>query len=99
MEKEEEDVNPVLMICKSIIFPKIGKLDIDRPEKFGGPVSYANYEELTEAYFGGKLHPMDLKKGAAEGIIKYFEPVQKYFEEKPENLVRIREILTELGKL
>ena len=99
MEKEEEDVNPVLMICKSIIFPKIGKLDIDRPEKFGGPVSYADYEELTEAYFGGKLHPMDLKKGAAEGIIKCFEPVQKYFEEKPENLVRIREILTELGKL
>ena len=99
MEKEEEDVNPVLMICKSIIFPKIGKLDIDRPEKFGGPVSYGSYEELTEAYFGGKLHPMDLKKGTAEGIIKCFEPVHKYFEEKPENLNRMREILTELGKL
>ena len=99
MEKEEEDVNPVLMICKSIIFPKIGKLDIDRPEKFGGPVSYANYEELTDAYFNGKLHPMDLKKGAAEGIIKCFEPVNEYFRNKPENLDKMMEILKDLGKL
>ena len=99
MEKENEDVNPVLMICKSIIFPKIGRIDIDRPEKFGGPVSYESYGELTEAYFGGKLHPMDLKKGVAEGIIRCFEPVQKYFEERPENLERIRETLSGLGKL
>ena len=99
MEKEEEDVNPVLMICKSIIFPKIGKLDIDRPEKFGGPVSYASYDELTDAYFNGKLHPMDLKKGAAEGIIKCFEPVNEYFRNKPENLDKMMGILKDLGKL
>ena len=99
MEKEEEDVNPVLMICKSIIFPKIGKLEIDRPEKFGGPVSYANYEVLTDAYFNGKLHPMDLKKGAAEGIIKCFEPVNEYFRNKPENLDRMMGILKDLGKI
>ena len=42
---------------------------------------------------------MDLKKGAAEGIIKCFEPVNEYFEKKPENLNRMKEILTELGKL
>lgn len=99
MEKENEDINPVLMICKTIIFPKIGRLDIDRPEKFGGPVSYASYGELTEAYFGGKLHPMDLKKGAAEGIIKCFDPVQSYFGEHPENLNEILRVLKELGKL
>ena len=62
-------------------------------------MSFANYEELTEAYFGGKLHPMDLKKGAAEGIIKCFEPVNDYFAKKPENLDRMLEILRELGKL
>ena len=99
MEKEEEDVNPVLMICKSIIFPKLGKLDIDRPEKFGGPVSYSSYEELTDAYFGGKLHPMDLKKGTAEGVIKCFEPVNEYFKKNPENYNRMMEILKSLGKL
>lgn len=98
-EKENEDINPVLLICKSIVFPRIGRLDIDRPEKFGGPVSYGSYDELSEAYFGGKLHPMDLKKGAAEGVIKCFEPVQKYFEANPENLEKIREILVKLGKL
>ena len=99
MEQSEEDVNPVLMICKSIIFPKIGRMDIDRPEKFGGPGSYASYEELTASYFGGKLHPMDLKKGAAEGIIKCFEPVKEYFDKKPENLETMYGILRALGKL
>ena len=42
---------------------------------------------------------MDLKKGAAEGIIKCFEPVNEYFSNKPENLDKMMEILKDLGKL
>ncbi len=99
MEKENEDVNPVLMICKSIVFPQIGRMEIDRPEKFGGHVSFSSYEELTDTYFAGKLHPMDLKKGTAEGLIKCLEPVQKYFEEHPENYEAMREVLKKLGKI
>lgn len=99
MEKENEDVNPVLMICKSIIFPKIGSIDIDRPEKFGGFVSYGSYADLAESYFGGKLHPMDLKKGAAEGMVKCLEPVNEYFQKHPDNLAAMREVLMKLGKI
>ncbi len=99
MEKEDEDVNPVLMICRYILFPYLGRMDFDRPEKFGGPVSFDSYEALTEYYFAGKLHPMDLKKGTAEGIIKRLEPVAEYFAKKPENYERMISILKSVGKL
>ena len=99
MEKEEEDTNPVLMICRYILFPSLGKLDIDRPEKFGGPLSFDSYEALIESYFGGKLHPMDLKKGVAEGMVKALAPVAEYFEKKPENYNDMIEVLKNLGRL
>lgn len=99
MEAEEADTNPVLMICKYVLFPSLGALQIDRPEKFGGPVSFGSYEELTSMYFAGKLHPMDLKKGVAEGLIKYLEPVDAYFAKNPKNLDDMRGILKELGKI
>ncbi|MBQ7700957.1 MAG: tyrosine--tRNA ligase [Candidatus Methanomethylophilaceae archaeon] len=100
MEKEDESINPVLMICKSIIFPKLGKMEIVFPEKFGGgSVVYNSYEELSEAYFSGKLFPSDLKSGTADGMIKCLEPVQKYFEEHPENYQAMQEVLKKLGRL
>ncbi|MFA6804075.1 MAG: tyrosine--tRNA ligase [Candidatus Methanomethylophilaceae archaeon] len=99
MEAEEADTNPVLMICKHVLFPSLGVLQIDRPEKFGGQISFGSYEELTDVYFAGKLHPMDLKKGVAEGLIRYLEPVDAYFAKSPKNLDDMRGILKELGKI
>lgn len=98
-EKENEDINPVLMICKTVIFPKLGKMDIDRPEKFGGPIHFDSYEQLTETYFAGKLHPMDLKKGTAEGMIEFLKPVAEYFEKNPKNYEEMLKILKKLGKI
>ncbi len=99
-EREDESINPVLMICKSIIFPQLGKIEITFPEKFGGGSAvYNSYEEISEAYFSGKLFPSDLKSGAAEGLIKVLEPVQKYFEEHPENYEAIQKVLKDLGRL
>jgi tyrosyl-tRNA synthetase len=95
LEKEEEPVNPVLMLCKHIVLPRIKTLRIDRPEKFGGPLSFNHYEEITESYFSGKLHPMDLKKGVAEGLIEMLRPVWALMSD-PEP---IREVLRKLGKL
>lgn len=99
VEKDEEDTNPVLMICRYILFPYLGRMEFDRPEKFGGPVAFDSYEELTDYYFAGKLHPMDLKKGTAEGVIKRLAPVAEYFAEKPENYERMVSILKGIGKL
>ena len=103
-EKEEEDTNPVLMIAKYIIFPTLGRMDINRPEKYGGPVSYDSYEALTNDYFtqvDGKalLSPMDLKDGVADGMNRCLEPVARYFEEHPENYNAMQDVLRKLGKL
>jgi len=98
-ERDAESINPVLMLCKFVVMPRMGVLNIERPEKFGGNVSFASYEDLADSYFSGKLHPMDLKKGVAEGLIKALEPVRSFFASKPENLDSIKVVLKKLGKL
>lgn len=98
-EKENEGTNPMLMIAKYIIFPRFGRMDIERPEKYGGNVSYDSYEALTEAYFSGALGPVDLKAGVADGINRVLAPVNEFFAAHPENYDRVVEILKGLGKL
>lgn len=98
-ERDSEDTNPVLMLCRYVIFPRMGRLDIDRPEKFGGPVSYGSYEELTDAYFDGRLFPLDLKNGVSDALAKTLAPVSDYFEKKPDNFDALKEVLVKLGKM
>jgi tyrosyl-tRNA synthetase len=69
--------NPVLAICKYHIFPRLGEMAIKRPAKFGGDVSYQNYEQLEADFVSGAMHPMDLKKGAAEAMIEILAPVRE----------------------
>ena len=77
--KEVED-NPILQIARLIIFPNIQKLNIERPEKFGGDLFYANYAELENSFKEGNLHPLDLKKAVAKELASIFAPVKKVFE-------------------
>jgi len=90
-EKTVKD-NPVLDHARMAVFPQLGELKIERPKKYGGDVTFSSFEELAEAYSRGGLHPLDLKKGVAESMIKLLEPVAKYFERKPENLERMRQL-------
>ena len=78
-EKAVED-NPVLEYCKYIIFEKFKEVEIERPSKFGGNVSFSSYAELEGAYTSGKLHPMDLKSATAKHVNELLEPVRKHFE-------------------
>ena len=41
--QQETNENPVLEYCKYIIFEKIDKLTIERPEKWGGNLEFNNY--------------------------------------------------------
>ncbi|MDY5678940.1 MAG: tyrosine--tRNA ligase [Candidatus Methanomethylophilaceae archaeon] len=98
-EKEAEAENPVLMLCKYILFPRNGAMHIERPEKYGGPVDYATYEDLCDAYFGGSLSPMDLKSGVTDGLAETLRPVREYFEAKPENYQALLKVLEGIKKL
>ncbi len=83
----EKDDNPVLDLLRLVIFPRLADgLHIDRPEKFGGPLHYASYADVETAFVDGGLHPMDLKNGVAQALIKLMQPVHAYFEAHPDNL-------------
>src|SRR3989344_1780484 len=46
-EKIEEG-NPLLEYCKYIIFKNVKSIKIERPKKFGGDITFYNYEEMRE---------------------------------------------------
>lgn len=78
-EKTVEE-NPVLEICRYIIFRKQNEFGIERPAEFGGPVSFSSYGELEESYKNGKLHPADLKSGVSFALSSILEPSREYFQ-------------------
>jgi tyrosyl-tRNA synthetase len=83
--------NGVMAFLKYVIMTikhdKKEKFIVKRDKKFGGDVSYNNYEEVEKDFVGKKLHPMDLKNAVAEEIIKILKPIQAE-----------RKILEKLGK-
>ena len=84
--------NPVLEHARMVVFPHLGKLEVERPRKYGGDVTYHSYQELAQAYQAGELHPLDLKNAVARAVNSLLEPVHRYFEKKPENLAAIRRL-------
>jgi len=60
---------------------------IERPEKFGGNLSYKTYKELEKDFIDKKLHPQDLKKATAKEINKLLGQVRKKIKGK-EKLIR-----------
>jgi len=77
----EVEFNPILDWTKYLIFRNENSiLQIERPEKFGGNVTYLNYKAVEKAFLEKKLHPLDLKNGVAEALVKFLEPARKHFE-------------------
>lgn len=86
----ELENNPVIEIMRLVVFPRLGRVKIDRPAKYGGPIEFGSFDELAESYSKGRLHPQDLKKGATDSLVQILEPVRSYFERHPENLERVK---------
>ena len=79
--EKEIEFNPVLDWTKYLIFRSAGdKLEVKRPEKFGGNVTYFDYNNLEKDFSSGKLHPMDLKSAVAEKIVEILGPVREHFD-------------------
>lgn len=69
--------NPVIDIAKYHIFPRFGKLVIERDAKFGGDTEYSSFEELAEDFKSGSLHPLDLKIAVAKYLNMLLEDARK----------------------
>jgi tyrosyl-tRNA synthetase len=88
------DFNPILDWAKHIVFRTPENfLEITRPSKFGGDITFSSYEELEDAFAQGKLHPADLKQAVADRIVQLLEPVRSHFAGK-ERLIQEIEKLT-----
>jgi tyrosyl-tRNA synthetase len=72
--------NPILEYCKYILFEKIEKLVIERPEKFGGDLEFNSYKDLEKAFENKEVHPLDLKNSAAREINLLLDPVREHFK-------------------
>ncbi len=70
--------NPILQIFQHHIFSRLNEVTIKRPEKFGGDRTFGSYAALEEAYRGGAVHPLDLKKACGESLITVLAPVREY---------------------
>ena len=69
--------NPILEIAKHIVFHEFGAISIERPEKFGGNISYDDFESLESDFSQKKLHPADLKQAVGESLVKIVSPIRE----------------------
>ncbi len=75
--------NPILEYCKYIIFELVDEFKIERPEKYGGNITYKTFKELEADYGAGKLNPPDLKPAVIKYLNQLIEPMRKHFEKDP----------------
>jgi tyrosyl-tRNA synthetase len=73
----DTEENPILALFRYHIFPRYETVVIERPEKFGGNITYTNYEEMESAFVAESVHPMDLKNSAAKYINDILDSVRK----------------------
>ncbi|XP_052243473.1 tyrosine--tRNA ligase, cytoplasmic-like [Dreissena polymorpha] len=74
--------NGILAFCKSVLFPlsKTGEFVVKRSEENGGPVTFADYKALEEAFAKQELHPGDLKAAVEAYLNCLLEPIRKEFD-------------------
>eukprot|EP01096_Ripella_sp_DP13-Kostka_P009485 TRINITY_DN3646_c0_g1_i1.p1 TRINITY_DN3646_c0_g1~~TRINITY_DN3646_c0_g1_i1.p1 ORF type:complete len:607 (-),score=315.38 TRINITY_DN3646_c0_g1_i1:17-1771(-) len=84
---EVED-NGVLAFAQFVGFPVLGlqgkPFVINRPEKWGGPITYNTYAELHAAYEASLLAPEDLKLGILDLLNMLLDPIREEFNNDPE---------------
>ncbi len=77
---ETED-NGVLEYIEFLVWPILDQNDdqfvVERPEEYGGNLTYETYQELEEDFVSEELHPADLKGAAAEYIADVIAPVRE----------------------
>ncbi|WBW75261.1 cytoplasmic tyrosine-tRNA ligase Yrs1 [Schizosaccharomyces osmophilus] len=81
--------NGCLAFLKHVSFPAMkmrGEKEfvIDRPEKYGGKIIFASYEDLEKAYVANTLAPQDLKDGLQASINALLASVQAELKSYPD---------------
>ena len=72
--------NPVLEIINYVIFHQFKEFVLERPQKYGGNMSYFSYNEVKNDYEQDKIHPMDLKAATSRYLDKIISPIRSYLQ-------------------
>ena len=89
-EEGNSENNPLLEVAKHVIFHEFDDMQIERPEKFGGNVTYTDYSDLESDFAKKKLHPTDLKQSVADYLTKIIGPIRDKLVIKDELLNAIK---------
>ncbi|PSP85219.1 tyrosine--tRNA ligase [Halobacteriales archaeon QS_1_68_17] len=86
---EVED-NGVLEYLRYLVFPILDERGeqfvAERPDEYGGNVTFETYEDLETAFTSGELHPADLKPAAAAYVSDVIDPIRQRLDAQPELL-------------
>jgi len=78
--KERE--NPVLQIFEYHVFPRFDEVVVERPEEYGGNLTYEKYDALEAELESGELHPQDAKGALAEYLDRLIAPGREQLAEE-----------------
>ena len=73
--------NPVLELFEYHVFPRFDEVVVERPEKYGGNLTYEDYEALAADVESGELHPADAKSTLATFLDELIEPGRETLRE------------------
>jgi tyrosyl-tRNA synthetase len=74
--------NPVLQIYEYHVFPRFEQVVVERPDEYGGDVTFDSYESLAGALESGDLHPADAKSALAEYLDRLIAPGREKIREQ-----------------
>ncbi|WP_136687749.1 tyrosine--tRNA ligase [Halorhabdus amylolytica] len=86
----EVEGNGVLEYVRYLVFPILEERDeafvVERPEEYGGNLTYDSYGDLEDDFVSEELHPQDLKNAAGEYIADIVDPIRERLESQPDLL-------------
>ncbi|MFB6119813.1 MAG: tyrosine--tRNA ligase [Halobacteriaceae archaeon] len=80
-EEGNERENPVLELFEYHVFPRVESVTVERPDEYGGDVTFDSYAELADALESGDLHPADAKSTLAAELDALIAPGRERLEE------------------
>ncbi|MEE6210798.1 tyrosine--tRNA ligase [Salarchaeum sp. III] len=73
--------NPVIQIFEYHVFPRFDEVVVQRPDEYGGDLTYDEYEALAHDLESGELHPADAKGALADYLDELIAPGRERLRE------------------
>ncbi|MFP8951903.1 tyrosine--tRNA ligase [Natrialbaceae archaeon A-arb3/5] len=80
-DPEDDLENPVLELFEYHVFPRFEAITVERPEQYGGDLTYEEYDTLAEDLESGELHPADAKGTLASYLDELVAPGREKLNE------------------